>query len=161
MTGHETIKRNVATAIANSAEVLAYCQEHFGRGCKVMVNVYGAEGWPNEADAPFVFIYSDGENEIGNVDEETFEFVIVVAGADNSDSPTVVAELERSETANGLVVRGIADKVEGLRNLVETIVSDGCFGAVYNTATRTESDALDYPLEWAQLRVSFFEPQSL
>ncbi len=161
MTLHETIKRNVATAIANSDDVLAFCQTNFGRGCKVLVNIYGAQGWPGEEDAPFVFIYSDGENEIGNVDEETFEFAIVVGGADSSDSPTVETTMERGESSNGLVVRGIADKVEALRNIVEAIVKEGNFGAIYNTATRTESDALDYPLEWAQLRVSFYEPQSL
>ena len=33
--------------------------------------------------------------------------------------------------------------------------------SVFRTATRTEADVADYPLEWAELRLSFFEPETI
>lgn len=161
MTGHETVKRNVATAICGSSAVAELAARHFGRGLKVIVNAYGDHGFPGEDDAPFAFIYSDGENEIGNVAEETFEFVIVVAGCDSADGLTVSEVTPRTDSANGLVVSGVMDKIEELRTTIEEIVRDGNFGAVFNTATRTEATLLDWPLEWAALRVSFYDPQTI
>ena len=108
---HEQIKLNVAQAIAEDADIRAYCVENFGRPLQVIVNRYGAEGFPGEAEAPFAFLYSDGENELGAVDEETFDFCIVVGAVDASDSPTKNAVMVRSDSSSGLVVCGIADKV--------------------------------------------------
>lgn len=160
MTSHESVKRAVAQAICDSSEVAELAVRHFGRGLKVIVNAYGDNGFPGEEDAPYAFIYSDGENEIGNVADETFEFVIVIGGCDEGGL-TVSEVSARTDTENGLVVSGIMDKIEQLRAAVEDIVRGGRFGAVFNTASRTESEMLDWPLEWASLRCSFYDPQSI
>ena len=161
MIGHEYIKQQVAFAIANSAETKDFCIREFGRGLQVIVNAYGAKGWPGEEESPFVFLFSDGENESGNVDEETFEIVCVVGAASATDGTDCVTEAVRTDEQNGLVINGMAEKIEVLRGIVEDIVRAGDFGAVFDTATRTESSVLDWPLEWAMLRLSFYEPETL
>lgn len=160
-TAHEQIKLNVAQAIAEDAEIKAYCVANFRRPLQVIVNRYGEEGFPGEAEAPFAFLYSDGENELGSVDEETFDFVIVIGAVDPADSPTKNAVMERSQDSSGLVVCGIADKVEAVRGMVERIVRQSVHGACFRTASRTESNLCDFPLEWAKLRCNFFEPETL
>lgn len=161
MSPHETIKLNVATAIANSTEIRDWCIQHFGRGLSVIVNVYGAEGHPGEKEAPFCWLYSDGANESGFVDEQTFEFVAVVGAVDPSPIPKRNVVAERTATANGLQVNGIAAEVETLREMIYQ-VADGCApGAILRTVTRTEADVADYPLEWAELRFSYFEPENI
>lgn len=161
MSPHEDIKLAVARAIAGSEEIRAYCVENFGSGLAVFVNVYGAEGHPGEKDAPFCWLYSDGTNESGFVDEETFEIVCVVGAVDPSPVPKRVAYQERTETQNGLQVNGIAAEVEALRELICNLIDSGSYGAIFRTATRTEADVADYPLEWAELRLSFFEPETI
>ena len=158
---HEQIKLNVAQAIAEDADIRAYCVENFGRPLQIIVNRYGAEGFPGEAEAPFAFLYSDGENELGAVDEETFDFCIVVGAVDASDSPTKNAVMVRSDSSSGLVVCGIADKVEHVREQIADIVRRSVHGACFRTAMRSESNLCDYPLEWAKLRVNYFEPETL
>ena len=160
MSPHETIKLNVARAIANDTTIRDYCIQHFGRGLSVIVNVYGSEGYPGENEAPFCWLYSDGLNESGFVDEETFEFVIVGA-VDPSPAPKRVAYQERTATQNGLQVNGIAAEVEALRELIYNLIDGGSYGAIFRTATRAEADVADWPLEWANLRLSFFEPETI
>lgn len=160
MSPHETIKLNVAEAIANSEAVREFCVEHFGRGLAVIVNSFGAEGSPGEREAPFCWIYSDGTNEIGFVDEQTFEFVIVVGALDDQAAPTRRVYAARTATANGIQVNGIAGEVEALRELVYAVVNQCGPGAILRTATRTEAGVADYPLEWAELRLSYFEPET-
>lgn len=158
---HENLKLAVARAIAEDAKVLELCQGAFGAMPLVIVNRYGEEGFPGEDDAPFVFIYSDGENEAGDVDEETFDVCIVFGAADPSRSPRKRTLMERSETSAGLVVSGMAEDVERVRERILQIVETSVHGAMFRTATRTESNMNDYPLEWAALRVSYWEPDTL
>ena len=161
MIGHEYIKQQVAFAIANSTEIRDFCIREFGRGLQVIVNAYGAKGWPGEEESPFAFLYSDGENESGNVAEETFEIVCVIGAASATDGTDCVTEAPRTNEQNGLVINGMAEKIEALRGIVEEIVRAGDFGAVLDTTTRTESAVLDWPLEWATLRLGFYEPETL
>ena len=161
MSPHETIKLNVARAIANDTTIRDYCIQKFGRGLSVIVNVYGSEGYPGEKEAPFCWLYSDGMNESGFVDEETFEFVAVVGAVDPSPVPTRAMYQERTATQNGLQANGIAWEVEALRELVYSVINKCSPGAIFRTATRTEADVADYPLEWAELRLSFFEPETI
>jgi len=161
MSPHETIKLNVATAIRDSVEIRDYCIQHFGRGLQVIVNRYGDEGYPGEEEAPFAFLYSDGENESGAVDENTFDFVVVVGGVDAGSSPRKAVSGVRSDSANGMVVSGIAAEVEELREKVIEILKASTYGACFRTVVRSESNLNDYPLEWAKCRASFFEPETL
>lgn len=158
---HEQIKLNVATEIADNAEIRDYFVEHLGGVPKVLVNRYGEKGFPGEAEAPFVFVYSDGENQAGDVDEETFEFCIVVGAVDPSESPrrTVVRVLSNAQS--GLVVEGIADRVEHVRELILGILRKSNHGAIFRFVTKKESSLNDYPLEWAEMRCSYYEPNTL
>lgn len=161
MSPHETIKANVAKAIADSTAIRDWCISHFGRGLAVIVNTYGSEGAPGEKESPFCWIYSDGVNESGFVDEETFEFVIVVGATDPSPVPTRSTVYQRTATANGLTINGIASVIETLREMVYAVVADCAPGAILRTASRNEANVADYPLEWADLRLSYFEPESI
>ena len=76
-----TVRVAAARLIAADAAVAAYCAEQFGRALLVIVDRYGVDGIPGEKDAPYAWLYTDGENEHGNVDAETFEFVVEVAAA--------------------------------------------------------------------------------
>lgn len=40
MTFHRQIMNNAATAVADSADVLSYCQQNFGRGIDINVGAY-------------------------------------------------------------------------------------------------------------------------
>lgn len=160
-TTHEQIKESLALDIATDAELAAYCRAQFGRPPLVIVNRYGDDGFPGESVSPFVFLCSDGENELGDVDEETFEVVATVGACDAADSPTRKVLRERTDEASGLVVSGIADRLEAVRGMVERIVRKSTHGACFRTAARTESSLLDWPLEWAQLRINYFEPETL
>lgn len=161
MTNHAQIKADFATAIADSEEVRDYCVEHFGKPPLVIVDWFGANGSPGVKEAPFVFVYSADENEIGFVDEETFNVHVVVGGCDDGTGPTREVRRDRTDEKSGLVVNGIASVLEGLRNIVESIAESGAAGAVPRTMTRVESSTADYPLEWAKLNIDFYEPQTL
>jgi hypothetical protein len=54
---HEEIKLAVAEDLARNEEIRNYCIEHFKATPLVIVNRYGAEGFPGEDEAPFIFIY--------------------------------------------------------------------------------------------------------
>ena len=161
MTPHETVKLNVATEIADSAEIRAYCVQHLGGVPKVLVNRYGEEGFPGEDEAPYIFIYSDGENQAGDVDEETFEFCIVVGAVDPSESPSRAVVRVQSDDQSGLVVEGIADIVEHVREQILGILRKSNHGAIFRSVTKKESSLNDYPLEWAEMRCSYYEPNTL
>lgn len=55
MTFHRQIMTNAAEAVADSAEVLDFCVEHFGRGLDINVGAY-AQCIPTEDDSPFLWI---------------------------------------------------------------------------------------------------------
>jgi hypothetical protein len=158
---HEEIKLAVAEDLARNEEIRNYCIEHFKATPLVIVNRYGAEGFPGEDEAPFIFIYSDGENESGDVDEETFDFCIVFGAVDPSKSPRTKVLMKRTADSSGLVVSGMAAEVEHVREMILRMVEESVHGAIFRSAARTESNMSDYPLEWAKLRVSYAEPDTL
>ena len=162
MTSHQSIKQGMATAISQSEAVRDFCVENFGRGALVIVDWYGSEGTPGEKESPFVFVASESDdNESGFVDEETFAVTVIVGACDASDEPRKLVDVERTATQNGLVLNGIGKSVEDFRSVVEGVIRGGAFGATVRTITRTEAATSDYPLEWAKIRVEFFEPQSM
>ena len=106
-----------ARLVAADETIAAYCAENFGRGLLVIVDRYGVDGLPGEKDAPYCWLYTDGDNELGNVDADTFEFVVEVGAVDDAIRPSYTEEAARTAAANGLVLGGIAEKVERLREL--------------------------------------------
>lgn len=161
-TPHETLKVNLATAIADDTELCAFVKENFGAMPLVIVNRYGAEGFPGEKEAPFVWIFSeDGENEAGDVDEETFAVGIVCGAVDTGPCVRKFVKRLRGDSRAGIEVYGVLDKVEALRERIFSIVKRSTHGAIFRSATRTESNLLDYPLEWAKLTAQYAEPEIL
>ena len=160
MTPH-TVRVNAARLVAADETIAAYCAENFGRGLLVIVDRYGVDGIPGEKDAPYAWLYTDGENDLGNVDAETFEFVVEVGAVDNSLRPSYTEEAARTAGANGLVLGGIAEKVERLRELVLAAITRGHVGACFNTASRSENSMSGFPLEFAALRMNFTYPETL
>ena len=156
-----SVRVAAARLIAADAAVAAYCAEQFGRGLLVIVDRYGVDGIPGEKDAPYAWLYTDGENEHGNVDAETFEFVVEVGAVDTALRPSYTEEAPRTTGANGLVLGGIAEKVERLRELVLAAITRGHVGACFNTAARTENSMSGFPLEFAALRMNFTYPETL
>lgn len=161
MISHETIKKRVAKAVYESAAVKAFCIEKFGKPLNVIVNRYGDEGYPGEKDAPFAFFFSDGENESGAVEENTFEFVCVCGAVEPAEAPRYEERVERTETENGFEISGMAADVEELREMIYEICRGGNFGAIFRSAERTESNMADYPLEWAKMRLAYYEPETI
>lgn len=162
MTTHHTIMLNACDKLVASTAIRDWCIAQFGKGCQIQLDAYGAAGLPGEAEAPFLFIYADGENEgAGAVAEETFEFILlagIVSKTEGGTDSTAVSA--RSATANGLTVNGIADKAEYLRGLALAEIRANEVGAIYRSAVLSESGTLDYPLQWARARLSFYEPQT-
>jgi hypothetical protein len=162
MTAHHTIMRTVCDKLAASTAIRDWCVAQFSKGCQIQLDAFGAAGLPGVEDAPFLFVYADGENEAeGSVSEETFEFIIIAGVQSKTDGgidQTVVSA--RTAAANGLTVNGIADLAETLRGLALTAIRATEVGAIYRSAVLSESGTLDYPLQWARARLSFFEPQT-
>jgi hypothetical protein len=162
VTAQHTVARNLANALAASTAICDWCVAQFALGCHVQLDAYGAAGLPGEAEAPFLFVYADGELEVGPaVAEATFELVLVAgvkSETEGGQDITVVSA--RSASANGLTVVGIADQAEALLNLALAAAAAGSFGAPYRAAVVSASGTLDYPLQWARARLSFFEPQT-
>jgi len=156
-----SVRVAAARLIAADAAVAAYCAEQFGRALLVIVDRYGVDGIPGEKDAPYAWLYTDGDNELGNVDAETFEFVVEVGAVDDALRPSYNEEAARTASANGLVLGGIAEKVEHLRELVLAAILRGHVGACFNTAARTENSMSGFPLEFAAVRLNFTYPETL
>ena len=95
------------------------------------------------------------------MDAETFEFVVEVGAVDTALRPSYTEEAARTASANGLVLGGIAEKVERLRELVLAAITGGHVGACFNTASRTENSMSGFPLEFAALRMNFTYPETL
>ena len=157
---HAQIKRNVAEAFAASEEVRAFCVEHFGRGALVIVDWFGSDGAPGVNQAPYILLYSTGDNQTGHVDEETFEFSIEIGGV-ASRFPSREEQDTRTATANGLVVNGCAALLEELRGILVGILKSGGFGASLRSVTFDESSTVSFPLEWCSISCEFFEPETI
>ncbi len=161
-TPHETLKENLATAIADDTALVQYFVDTFGAAPLIIVNRYGAAGYPGENEAPFVWIFSeDAENDAGDVDEETFAVGVVVGACERNDSPRKFIKRLRTGEAAGLEIYGNLDKIEVAREKILAIARSSSHGAIFRTATRTESNLLEYPLEWAKLRLEYLEPETL
>lgn len=162
MTAHHTILRNICDALTASTAIRDWCIAQYGRGCQVQLDAYGAQGLPTEDDAPYIFIWSDGDVDGGaEIDEETFEAVLVAAVlSPTSGGADITVASARTASSNGLRVLGCAEKSEHLRGLALDAIKAAGVGAVYRKATLTESGTLDYPLQWARARMSFYEPKT-
>lgn len=156
-----SVRVAAARLIAADNAIAAYCKTNWGRGLQVIVDRYGVDGLPGENDAPYAWLYTDGENELGNVDANTFEFVIEIGAVDKGLRPSYTVDSIRSADANGLVLGGIAAQVETLRDMVLAAVMRGHVGACFNTASRAENSVSGFPLEYAALRMNFTYPETL
>jgi len=162
MIAHRTIMTNIAAAVCESAMVLDYCRANFGRGIAVQVGAY-PNGVPDDKDSPFLWILAVDENEKEKVDE-TFTVRLVVGGCvKGPDGETVINNVlaERTEAANGLVVNGGNLIVENLRDIILGVVRNARAGAIVAKIRRDENDISHFPLEWANVYVDYFEPESL
>ena len=162
MTAHATIRRNIADKLTAATAIKNFCVAGWSLGCAVILEAFGIEGLPAADDAPFLFVYSDGENESGGeTSDSTFE-VVLLAGclsvaAEGSLDETVVST--RTATANGLTVRGGSANAEALLALAITATDN--VGAVLRSVRITSSGTIEHPLHWARARLSFYEPNTL
>ena len=162
MKSHRSIMTRIGEAVRDSADVLAYCVEHFGRGLAVHVGAYPT-GVPDASESPFLWIQPKDENNEVNEDQ-TFTVRLVVGGCvKGANGETVINNVitARTQTANGLVVNGGNLIVEDLRDLILRIVRNAKVGAIVAKIRRDENDISHFPLEWANVYVDYFEPESL
>ena len=155
-----SVRVAAARLIAENAAIAAYCAEHFGRALQVFVACYGIDP-PGEDDAPYAWIYVDGENELGNVGASTLEFVVEVGAVCGGLRPHYVEETTRTASQNGLWIGGISGEVEELRELVYQTIAGGHVGAMFNAASRAENSVAAFPLEYAALRMNVVTPEVL
>ena len=161
-TPHEQLKQNLAAALADETALVAYVRETFGKTPLIIVNRYGAQGFPGEEEAPFIWIFSeDAENEAGDVDEEAFTVGVVFGAVDGGPCARKVVSRRRTDEAAGIETYGVMAEVEAVREMIFDVVRRSTHGAIFRSATRTEANLLDYPLEWAKLRIDYAEPDTL
>ena len=162
MISHRQIMNNAATAVCNSADILNYCVQHFGRGLDVHVGAYAA-AVPGEKQSPFLWITPEEENEALKEDD-LFSVRFVVAGLVKGENGEKVIEnvvTPRTTSANGLTLNGGNAIVEDLRDIIMRIVRNAHAGAIVNRIRREENDISHFPLEWAVFYVEYLEPESL
>ena len=163
MTSHRQIMINAAAAVQASAEIAAYCVQHFGRPLEIHVGAYPT-GIPGEKEAPFLWVIPAAvENDSVATDESFVIHMIVgglVTGPDGEKYVRVVG-VERTDAANGLVINGGNKIVEDLRDMILAIVRDARAGAIVSRIRRAENDISHFPLEWAEMYVEYIEPESL
>jgi hypothetical protein len=163
MTAHATIRRAIADLLAASTAIKNFCVSNYALGCAVQLEAFGFDGMPGQADAPFLFVYSDGENEsAGEISEATFE-VILVAGCISLAAEGALDEViisTRSAAANGLTVRNGTANPEALLGLALAAIGPARVGAVFRKASVTSSSTVDHPLHWAKARISYYEPNT-
>lgn len=161
MMTHATIRRNIVELLADSDSVLQHCTANHGKGCQVYLESFGIEGWPTEADAPYIIVYSDGDNDLaGHIEQATFEVVIQVgvlsktADAGGLDEEAVST---RTASSNGLVVRHGIAAAEELLELALIEISSGFVGSTIERVSRTSQGTTEHPLHWAQARIAFID----
>lgn len=162
MTAHRQIINNLATAIAASEDVRAFCVAHFGRGLAVHVGAYAA-AVPDEKEAPFCWLTPKDENE-ATKDDDLFTVRIVVGGLVKGAGGEKVINnviIERTDNANGLTLNGGNAIVEELRDLILVVARNAHAGAIVNRIRREENDIAHFPLEWASMYIEYLEPDSL
>ena len=154
MISHRQIMINMAEAVRDSADVLTYCVNRFGRGLAIHVGAY-ADQIPGDEDSPFLWIFASGESETVAKDE-TLAVSCIVGGCPlGPDGEKVVNTMitERTDEANGLVVNGANKTVEDLRDIILGVIRDAKCGARIVNFTRSENDLAHQPLEWAAFEV--------
>ena len=162
MTSHRTILTNIGQAVRASEDVLTYCRTNFGRGLAVHVGAY-PDGVPDVDGSPFRWIQPRDESEAEKTDE-TFSVLLTVGGCvKGPDGEGVINNVvaERTASANGLVVNGGNKIVEDLRDIILGIVRNAKAGAAVARIRRDENDISHFPLEWANVYVDYYEPESL
>ena len=160
MISHRSVMAAAGAAVRDSADVLNYCLQHFGRGLAVHVGAY-AQGVPGIEDSPFLWIIPQEENEAVNEDQ-VFTVRMTVGGAVKGESGEKVITnvvTPRTDAANGLTVNGGNKIVEDLRDIIIGVVRNAKAGA--RAIRREENDIAHFPLEWASIFVEYFEPESL
>lgn len=164
MKSHRSILVKAAEAVADSREIAEYCREHFGRALDITVGAY-ASGVPTEKDSPFLWITpSDREESEMVANDEVFQARFVVAGCVKGDAGERVINArlrERTESENGLTVNGGNEIVETLRDMIAEVVLNAKAGAIVSGIAREENDISHFPLEWATMYVTYFEPEAL
>lgn len=164
MISHRQIILNLATAIANDAEVLAKSKEAFGSGLKVIVGAYGDQV-PGTADAPFLWVLPEAV-ENGEVDEDQsfaveLDIGAVVKGPDG-EKYLKFEVMKRGENSNGLIVNGGAKLVEDFRDfLARKVIEEYRPGAILSRIRRVEEDLEHFPLSVAAMYLEFNEPETL
>ena len=163
MKSHRSIMQKLAEAIQASSDVAQYCTAHFGRALAINVGAY-ANGIPDEAESPFLWIHAaDDENEqVGS--EDTFTVRLVVAGCVKGEGGEQYIEnvvVERDESVNGLTINGGNVVVEDLRDMIIGIVREAKAGAYPVRIRREENDISHFPLEWAVMYIEYNEPEAL
>jgi len=162
MISHRSVMAAAGAAVRDSADVLNYCLQHFGRGLAVHVGAY-AQGVPGIEDSPFLWIIPQEENEAVNEDQ-VFTVRMTVGGAVKGESGEKVITnvvTPRTDAANGLTVNGGNKIVEDLRDIIIGVVRSAKAGARVRAIRREENDIAHFPLEWASIFVEYFEPESL
>ena len=162
MISHRSVMAAAGAAVRDSADVLEYCLQHFGRGLAVHVGAY-AQGVPGIEDSPFLWIIPQDENEAVNEDQ-VFTVRMTVGGAvKGSGGEKVITNVvtPRTAEANGLTVNGGNAIVEDLRDIIIGVVRNAKAGARVRAIRREENDISHFPLEWATIFVEYFEPEAL
>lgn len=154
---------NMGTAASNSAAVLEFAVQNFGRGLAVNVGAYAA-GLPSEKDTPFLWLFAEPtDNEVINADETFTVHGVVgccVLGPDGEKKITN-ALAERTATANGLTVNGGNAIVEELRDLILKAILGAGVGAIPERVRLVENDISHFPLDWAEFEINYREFRAL
>lgn len=162
MNSHRQIMIAAATAIKNDTAIQAAAIQQFGRGLKIIVGAYPAladelGGIPTEDEAPFLWLYADGTNEIVKSDEGFTMYGVVAACPKSANGDPVISTVvaERTAAANGLVINGGNKIVEEFRDTVMAKIREAGAGAIVSKMTKTESDMSHFPMEWAEFTVEY------
>lgn len=163
MTAHRQLMVNMGTAARDSAPVLEFAVQNFGRGLAVNVGAYAA-GLPSEKDTPFLWLFAEPtDNEVVNADETFTVHGVVgccVLGPDGEKKITN-SLTERTAAANGLTVNGGNATVEELRDLVLKAILGGGVGAIPERVRLVENDISHFPLDWAEFEIDYREFRAL
>lgn len=163
MTAHRQLMVNMGTAARDSAAVLEFAVQNFGRGLAVNVGAYAA-GLPSEKDTPFLWLFAEPtDNEVVNADETFTVHGVVgccVLGPDGEKKITNEVT-ERTAAANGLTVNGGNAIVEELRDLILKAILGGGVGAIPERVRLVENDISHFPLDWAEFEIDYREFRAL
>lgn len=154
MISHRQIMINMATAVRDSQAVLDYCTSNFSRGLNIHVGAY-ADQIPSEEDSPFLWIFTEGDNETVAKDE-TLTVSFFVAGCPLGSTGEKVINntiTQRTASTNGLVVNGANKIIEDLRDIILSVIRNAKSGGRVVNFTRSENDLAHQPLEWAAFDV--------